>query len=49
MTAATRRREALALAEEMAKFDPKDKSWANKLAMQQNLLQAHNLARQKKI
>lgn len=35
--------QALALAEELAKLDPKDKSWASKLTMQQSVMQARAL------
>ncbi len=34
---------ALALAEELAKFDPKDKEWAAKAALQQNVMKARAL------
>lgn len=39
---------ALALAEELAKLDPKDKSWAAKAALQQNVMKARVLIREGK-
>ncbi len=39
---------ALALAEELAKLDPKDKSWATKAALQQNVLKARTLIGERK-
>ena len=40
--------QALALAEEMVQLDPKDKDWANKLAMQQNVVRARHLMVERK-
>jgi thiol-disulfide isomerase/thioredoxin len=39
---------ALALAEELAKLDPKDKNWAAKAALQQNVLKARTLIGERK-